>query len=147
MQQVPAAAPEVAGTEHWTKKGDVKLFLWRKSPPAGTKLQGTVLFIHGSSMASQPTFDLKVPGRPNSSVMDWFVARGFDTWCMDNEGYGRSDKSRPINNDISNGADDIAAGPVARIILPERMGIGTHACWVEGDRIHGENRDPQYIPA
>ena len=109
MQQVPEAAPEVAGTEHWTKKGDVKLFLWRKSPPAGTRLQGTVLFIHGSSMASQPTFDLKVPGRPNSSVMDWFVARGFDTWCMDNEGYGRSDKSRPINNDISNGADDIAA--------------------------------------
>src|SRR6185436_17142645 len=29
---------------------------------------------------------------------------------MDNEGYGRSDKKRPINNDISNGADDLAAG-------------------------------------
>jgi pimeloyl-ACP methyl ester carboxylesterase len=29
---------------------------------------------------------------------------------MDNEGYGRSDKSRPINFDISNGADDLAAG-------------------------------------
>src|SRR5204863_6315207 len=28
----------------------------------------------------------------------------------DNEGYGRSDKSRPINFDISNGADDLAAG-------------------------------------
>ena len=40
MQQVPDAAPEVAGTEHWTRKGDVKLFLWRKSPPAGTKLPG-----------------------------------------------------------------------------------------------------------
>ena len=39
-------------------------------------------------------------------------------------------------------ADDIAAGPVARIILPERMGIGTHACWVEGDRLDGENRRP-----
>jgi pimeloyl-ACP methyl ester carboxylesterase len=42
-------------------------------------------------------------------VMDWFAARGFDTWCLDNEGYGRSDKSRPINCDISNGADDLAA--------------------------------------
>ena len=61
-------------------------------------------------MASQPTFDLYVPGRPDSSVMDWFAARGFDTWCMDLEGYGRSDKSRPINCDISNGADDLAAG-------------------------------------
>jgi carotenoid cleavage dioxygenase len=39
-------------------------------------------------------------------------------------------------------ADDLAAGPVARIILPERMGIGTHACWVEGDRMQGENRQP-----
>jgi pimeloyl-ACP methyl ester carboxylesterase len=61
-------------------------------------------------MASQPTFDLTVPGRPHSSVMDWFAERGFDTWCMDNEGYGRSDKHRPINFDISNGADDLAAG-------------------------------------
>jgi pimeloyl-ACP methyl ester carboxylesterase len=104
-----AGSPAVQGTEHWTNKGDVKLFLWRKSPK-GPATKGTVLFVHGSSMASQPTFDLSVPGRPDSSVMDWFAARGFDTWCMDNEGYGRSDKKRPINFDISNGADDLAAG-------------------------------------
>jgi pimeloyl-ACP methyl ester carboxylesterase len=93
------------GKEHWTRKGDVKLFLWQKAPASIPK--GTVLFVHGSSMASQPTFDLQVPGRPHSSVMEWFVERGFDTWCLDNEGYGRSDKSRPINCDISNGADDL----------------------------------------
>jgi len=97
------------GREHWTRKGDVKLFLWQK--PAGTATpKGTLFFVHGSSMASQPTFDLEVPGRPHSSVMEWFAARGFDTWTMDNEGYGRSDKSRPINCDIANGADDLAAG-------------------------------------
>jgi len=93
------------GKEHWTRKGDVKLFLWQKSPATAAK--GTILFVHGSSMASQPTFDLQVPGRPDSSAMEWFAARGFDTWCLDNEGYGRSDKSRPINCDISNGADDL----------------------------------------
>jgi len=98
------------GTEHWTHKGSVKLFLWNKKPAAGTQKRGTIFFVHGSSMASQPTFDLFVPGRPDSSVMDWFAARGFDTWTMDNEGYGRSDKNRPQNNDISNGADDLAAG-------------------------------------
>jgi len=98
------------GTEHWTRKGDVRLFLWRKPPVAAAKHAGTVLFVHGSSMASQPTFDLHVPGRPHSSVMEWFAARGFDTWCMDNEGYGRSDKSRPINCGIDNGAEDLAAG-------------------------------------
>ena len=100
----------VAGKEHWARKGQVKLFLWQKPQPAGTAPRGTVLFVHGSSMASQPTFDLHVPGRPHSSVMDWFAARGFDTWCMDHEGYGRSDKSPQINCDISNGADDLAAG-------------------------------------
>jgi len=97
------------GNEHWTRKGDVKLFLWNKPSAAGAP-KATILFVHGSSMASQPTFDLQVPGRPNSSVMEWFAERGFDTWCMDNEGYGRSDKSRPINCDIPNGADDLAAG-------------------------------------
>ena len=43
-------------------------------------------------------------------------------------------------------ASDIGRGPVATIVLPERMCIGTHACWVEGDRIAGENRDPIYVP-
>ena len=105
-----SASAKLVGKEHWTRKGEVKLFLWQKPPPAGTTPSGTVLFVHGSSMASQPTFDLSVPGRPDSSVMEWFAARGFDTWCMDHEGYGRSDKSRPINCDISNGADDLAAG-------------------------------------
>jgi pimeloyl-ACP methyl ester carboxylesterase len=103
------------GTEHWTKKGDVRLFLWRKTPAASAR--GTILFVHGSSMASQPTFDLEVPGRADSSVMEWFTARGFDTWCLDNEGYGRSDKSRPINCDISNGADDLAAA--SRYVLDQ----------------------------
>ena len=96
------------GTEHWTKKGDIKLFLWHK-PAAAGPARGTLLFVHGSSMAGQPTFDLRVPGRPHSSAMEWFAERGFDTWCLDNEGYGRSDKSRPINFDIPNGADDLAA--------------------------------------
>jgi len=100
----------IAGTEHRTRKGELKLFLWQKSPPTGQVPKGTILFVHGSSMASQPTFDLQVPGRPDSSAMEWFAARGFDTWCMDHEGYGRSDKSRPINCDIANGADDLAAG-------------------------------------
>jgi pimeloyl-ACP methyl ester carboxylesterase len=102
------AAIKIAGQEHWTHKGAVKLFLWEKfsGAPDG---KPAVLFVHGSSMASQPTFDLQVPGRPDSSVMDYFAERNFDCWCVDMEGYGRSDKARPINCDISNGADDLAA--------------------------------------
>ena len=105
-----AALSPLPGIEHWTKKNDVRLFLWHKPSTAPGPRRGAVLFVHGSSMAAEPTFDLAVPGRPDSSVMDWFAAHGFDTWCMDNEGYGRSDKQRPINCDISNGADDLEAG-------------------------------------
>jgi pimeloyl-ACP methyl ester carboxylesterase len=102
----PAA---VAGQEHWTNRGsDVRLFMWEKRATAPEKA-GTILFVHGSSMASQPTFDLQVPGRTDSSVMDWFARRGFDTWCVDMEGYGRSTKDRDNNAPISFGADDCFA--------------------------------------
>jgi pimeloyl-ACP methyl ester carboxylesterase len=100
---------QIKGEEHWTKKGDVRLFLWEKRAPGGAK-NGTILFVHGSSMASQPVFDLHVPGRPNSSAMEYFAERGFDTWCMDHEGYGRSDKNRGIDANIAEGADDLEAG-------------------------------------
>lgn len=99
----------VKGEEHWTRKGDVRLFLWEKYAGSPDAAKPTVLFVHGSSMASQPTFDLSVPGRPDSSVMDWFAQRGFNTWCVDMEGYGRSDKTRDLQFDISNGADDLEA--------------------------------------
>src|SRR6202158_3326643 len=104
---VPGETP-VTGVEHWTHKGGVRLFLWEKfvGSPDG---KPAILFVHGSSMASQPTFDLCVPGRPDSSVMDWFARRGFVCWSVDMEGYGRSDKSRDITCDIANGADDLAA--------------------------------------
>jgi pimeloyl-ACP methyl ester carboxylesterase len=63
--------------------------------------------VHGSSVQSQPAFDLQIPGRPEASVMDWFARLGYDNWCFDCEGYGKSDKKRPINADIPTGADDI----------------------------------------
>jgi pimeloyl-ACP methyl ester carboxylesterase len=100
---------DITGNEHWTKKGDSKLFLWEKFVGSPDVSKPTVLFVHGSSMASQPTFDLDVPGRSDSSVMDWFAQRGFNTWTADMEGYGRSDKSRDSKFFIGDGADDLAA--------------------------------------
>jgi pimeloyl-ACP methyl ester carboxylesterase len=101
----PMTAP-IRGEEHWTNKGeDVRLFLWNKcADPSGSA--GRILFVHGSSMASTPTFDLQVPGRSDSSAMDFFAARGFDTWCVDMEGYGKSTKTRNNNSPIAYGADD-----------------------------------------
>lgn len=107
-----AAAAAIPGTAHWLQKpvpgeAPVKLFLWHK-PAQGRAPRGHILFVHGSSMAGTPTFDLDVPGRPDSSAMDWFARQGYATWCLDNEGYGRSDKHRDITFDIACGADDLA---------------------------------------
>ena len=122
MNDTTTTAP-IKGQEHWTNKGDAKLFLWNKYAGDPARSQGTVLFVHGSSMASQPTFDLQVPGRPDSSVMDWFAKRGFDTWCVDMEGYGRSTKDRNNNAPISQGADDClaAANYIAKLRGPRKL--------------------------
>ena len=103
-------AGSIKGEEHWTTKdGGVKLFLFEKSAGDPAASTGTILFVHGSSMAGQPTFDLQMPGRPDSSVMDWFARRDFDCWCVDMEGYGRSTKDRDNNARIAQGADDCFA--------------------------------------
>jgi pimeloyl-ACP methyl ester carboxylesterase len=73
-------------------------------------------------MGSQPTFDLQVPGRPDSSAMDYFARLGYDTWCVDMEGYGRSDKHRDINSDIATGAEDLA---VATDYIEKTRGVGS----------------------
>ena len=103
-------AAAIRGDAHWTSKdGDAKLFMFEKCGGDPNRAAGKILFVHGSSMASQPTFDLQVEGRPDSSVMDWFARRGFDCWCVDMEGYGRSTKDRHNNAPIAQGADDCLA--------------------------------------
>ena len=112
VSRTPAKKPAgggIVGKEHWTARDGAKLFLWNKVAGNPKSAKGIILFVHGSSMASQPTFDLKVPGRPDSSVMEWFARQGYDTWCVDMEGYGRSTKDRDNNANISRGADDCYA--------------------------------------
>jgi pimeloyl-ACP methyl ester carboxylesterase len=108
MNEMTAPA-RLTGQEHWTAKGEVKLFLWNKCAVDPAAARDTILFVHGSSMASQPTFDLDVPGRPNSSAMEFFAHRGYDTWSVDMEGYGRSTKTRNNNAPIAYGAEDCFA--------------------------------------
>jgi pimeloyl-ACP methyl ester carboxylesterase len=110
MNEMTNPAAAIKAEEHWTAKdGGVKLFLYEKYAGDPAKAAGTILFVHGSSMASQPTFDLQMPGRPDSSAMDHFARLGYDCWSVDMEGYGRSTKSRDNNAPISQGADDCHA--------------------------------------
>ena len=57
-------------------KGDVRLFLWEKyvGTPDGKPACSSST---ARRWRRKPTFDLTVPGRPDSSVMDWFARRGF----------------------------------------------------------------------
>ena len=103
---------QVVGREHWAIKKvsgqDIRLFMWNKRLAASTTPpKATVLLVHGSSVSSTPVYDLKVPGRDDASLMDWLARLGYDVWCFDCEGYGRSDKSRPVTADVAMGADDL----------------------------------------
>ena len=110
MNEMTKPAAAIKGEEHWTTKGGgAKLFMFEKCAGDPQQTAGTILFVHGSSMAAQPTFDLQVPGRPDSSVMDFFARQNFDCWCVDMEGYGRSTKDRNNNAPIAQGADDCFA--------------------------------------
>jgi pimeloyl-ACP methyl ester carboxylesterase len=50
-----------------------------------------------------------VPSGSYTSAMEFFARRGYDTWCVDMEGYGRSTKDRDNNAPIAYGADDCFA--------------------------------------
>jgi len=98
----------IQAQEHWAQKNGVKLFLYEKHT-GSPENKPAIVFVHGSSMAGQATFDFKMPGRPYASALDYFAEKGFDAWCVDMKGYGRSDKTRNVNCDIANGVDDLAA--------------------------------------
>ncbi len=110
----------IEGRQYWALKKvgnqNINLSLWRKWIP-GNAPKGVILFVHGSSMAGTPTFDLQVPGKPEYSIMEVFSKLGYDTWCLDHEGYGRSDKSRPINFNVANGVEDLG------VVIPQILKI------------------------
>jgi len=107
------ARTTIEGSAHWTKREGADLYLWRKRKKGLRKPKGTVILVHGSSMASTPSFDLQVKGEAGSSLMDHLAQRGFDAWCVDFEGYGRSTKHRPVQCGIERGADDLLAAAKA----------------------------------
>ncbi len=100
---------KITSEEHRANHGGAELFLWRKRKEGPGKPGDAVLLVHGSSMASTPTFDLQVKTRPGYSLMDYLAEHGFDVWCVDCEGYGKSTKSRRVSCGIERGARDVLA--------------------------------------
>lgn len=108
IAQAPAAAQgDIARSEYWVKKGDVKLYMSRKqlAAPSANGPRPVLFFVHGSSNASGTSWDLNVPGK-EYSMMNVFARWGYDTWTMDHEGYGHSDRTSG-NSDIASGVEDL----------------------------------------
>lgn len=81
----------VQGTQHWVLQDEVRLFLWEKyqGSPQGKPV---LVLAHGSATAGRESFDLKVPGRPEYSLMDFLARQGFDVFAPDIRGFGSSTK-------------------------------------------------------
>ena len=113
-----AASPEklpgkrtIWSHDYWAQRGDIKLYMFRKrlgKPRPGETPLPVLFLAHGSSISSRSSFDLRVPGHGEYSLMDQFAGYGFDVWTMDFEGYGRSSKGGG-NSNIADGVEDLKA--------------------------------------
>jgi pimeloyl-ACP methyl ester carboxylesterase len=81
----------VQGTQHWVLQDEVRLFLWEKYQ-GSPQSKPVLVLAHGSATAGRETFDLKVPGRPEYSLMDFLAKQGFDVFAPDMRGFGSSTK-------------------------------------------------------
>ena len=111
--QASAQGGKIEAQEHWAKKGNVDLYLYRKRQVGDGNAAKPVLFlVHGSTFSCRGSYDLQVPGRQNYSMMDHFAGLGFDVWSMDHEGYGHSSRTGS-HAGIMVGVEDLkAAMPV-----------------------------------
>jgi pimeloyl-ACP methyl ester carboxylesterase len=71
----------------------------RNKRPADLKSfspQRTLLFVHGSTYPAHTTFDLPLGGQ---SWMESIASQGYDVYCLDLRGYGRSTRPKQMAED------------------------------------------------
>lgn len=119
--EVKSESRKMWSAEYWAKKGEAKLYLYRKrlaAPQRGQAPLPVVFMVHGSTFPGRESFDLDVPGHGQYSAMNRFAEDGFDVWTMDFEGYGRSSRTEG-NSDIASGVEDLKS---AEAILERETG-------------------------
>ena len=116
-------ALDIESQEHWAKRGEIDLFIFRKfSPSAQLANPGrpALLLVHGSSFSARTAYDLEAPEFGEYSLMNVFASLGYDVWTMDHEGYGKSSKTDGFSF-IKDGVADLeAAFPVIEKISGHR---------------------------
>lgn len=89
--QASAQGVTLSTEEYMLPTGDagIEIFVRNKRPEDMTAFTParTLLFVHGATYPADASFDLPLGGL---SWMDYIASRGFDVWCMDIRGYGRS---------------------------------------------------------
>jgi pimeloyl-ACP methyl ester carboxylesterase len=76
----------------------------RNKRPAGQNSFGPdriVLFVHGATFASEPGFDVDLPG---GTWMEFVARRGFDAYFVDIRGYGHSTRPPAMDQPPANNA-------------------------------------------
>jgi pimeloyl-ACP methyl ester carboxylesterase len=85
----------------------IEIYVRNKRPADLTAFspERTLLFVHGSTYPAHTSFDLPIGGQ---SWMDTIAGRGFDVYCLDVRGYGRSTRPKAMQEPPQNNP------PVAR---------------------------------
>jgi pimeloyl-ACP methyl ester carboxylesterase len=102
----------------------------------------TLLFVHGATYPAHSAFDLPLGGL---SWMDYIAGRGFDVWCMDIRGYGRSTRPAAMaqppaaNPPLMCGEQAVADIAAVSAFIRNRRGLPrlVHMGWSWGTALMG----------
>lgn len=123
--------------------GQGEIFVRSKRPEGlAASPSRTLLFVHGATYPAHSAFDLPLGGL---SWMDYIAGRGFDVWCMDIRGYGRSTRPAAMaqppeaNPPLMGGEQAVAdIGAVAAFIRARRsVPKLVHMGWSWGTSLMG----------
>lgn len=123
-------AASLVAEEFMVPSGDagIELFLRNKRPQNLSAFTPgrTLLMVHGATYPAHTAFDLPLGGL---SWMDYIAGRGFDVWCLDLRGYGRSTRppemSQPpeANPPLVRGETAVADIGAAAAFIRQRRGV------------------------
>ncbi len=121
------------------REAGIQLYLRNKRPESAgpARPDRTILCVHGATYPASTAFDLPLGG---VSWMDYMAGRGFDVWCVDLRGYGRSTRPPEMgqppeaNAPLVRGETAVADIAAAAEFIRARRGVGrlVHLGWSWG---------------
>jgi pimeloyl-ACP methyl ester carboxylesterase len=97
------AKPKIESQSYLIPSSDagIQLYIRNKHAEGMNRFSAerTVIYVNGTTQASEPTFDLPLDG---FSWMDYLAARGYDVYLVDLRGYGGSSRPPEMDQPASN---------------------------------------------